>query len=840
MSKLNLGISPQDGVIRVVIGNSAVTTGAGLTGLTHASAGLIISTIKIGEAVATAYTQAAGNIESLAVFGTYETPTASKCRFREVDATNHPGLYEIHIANARFASDSLMGVTISGYTGIRETTFEVQMDASLATIESASGVGGSVFYVSTTGDNSTGLSWDTAKTTLDAAIALCTANKADTIYVAPGTYDETAGGVAGVTCDVAGIRIIGIQPGVTVKNTDVTDVGKVFTITANNVWLDNLHVTKGEVTSASSITIDVNGSGISADLRDITIAVEKADHTGIRATGGASGVAWIQGTSYTSYIYSVNGVGIGVELANCSNCAVIDCKIHDITSGIKFTGGASCHDNFLSSRSLISGCTTGISLAANVVDNILSTKLVNCTTEYDDNSTNETNSKEGSLTYVLSDIREAIVDVSPQTHLATASSTVTHGSVFGGTYADTKTENDTYWHLNPHAVDALDVYCQFLIGAGRTPSNVEFNGRFESHVARYCQVDAWNYITSAWETISSDSNRVGHDTSDFDRSFSLTTEHVKVSDGEMKIRFYSTSTTVGDDLYLDLVVVNSVASAAGGLTSDAITTAVWNKDITGFLGTCTTGTRLKNLNAICGTVSVQNTATSFTVDEGHTAADAYVGMVIRVSDADTTKSEVRRIIGWSAARVVTVDRAFSFTPAVGDYARILNNYIVADMDTVEGSDATDQIAAACVAALTSHGVNTTTPDVAGTAATLHGTTDGNVATVEGKVDTVDTVVDAIKAKTDGLPVGFAKNVAFSNFMFTMVDSDGVAMTGLTVAGTLSLDGAAFAGCTNAVSEVGSGYYKIDFIQAEMNGDIISFIFTATAAMQRNITIVTDG
>lgn len=840
MSKLNLGISPQEGVVRVVIGDSTVTTGAGLTGLTHNSASLIISTIKIGEAVATAYTQAAGNIESLAVFGTYETPTAGKCRFREVDATNHPGLYEIHIADARFASDSLLGVTISGTTGLREATFEVQMDASLATIKSSGGVGGSVFYVATTGDNSTGLSWDTAKTTIDAAVALCTANKADTIYVAPGTYDETAGGVAGVTCDVAGIRIIGIQPGVTVKNTDVTDAGKVFTITANNVWMDNIFVTKGEVASDNALTIDVNGAGVAADLRDVTVAVEKANHTGVRFTGGAVGAAWIQGRSYTSFIYSVNGVGVGVELANCSNCAVIDCKIHDITSGVKLTGGANCHDNFLSSRSLISGCTTGIDLAADVVDNILSTKIVNCTAEYNDNSTNETNSKEGSLTYVLSDIREAIVDVSPQVHLATASSTVTHGSVAAGTYASTNTENDVYWQINPHAVDALDMYCQFLIGVGRTPSNVEFNGRFQGHISRYCQVDAWNYATAAWETISSDSNRIGHDTSDFDRNFSLTTEHVKVSDGEMKIRVYSTSTTIGDDLYLDLLVVNSVASAAGGLTADAITSAVWEKSVTGFLGTCTTGTRLKNLNATCGAVSVQDSATSFTVDEGHTTADAYVGMVIRVSDATTTKSEVRRIVGWSAARVVTVDRAFSFTPAVGDYARILNNYTVVDTDTVEGSDATDQISAACVAALTSHGVNTTTPDVAGTAATLHGVTDGNVATVEGKVDVVDTVVDAIKVKTDGLPVGFAKNVAFPNFMFTMVDADGIVMTGLTVAGTTSLDGVAFVGCANAVSEVGSGYYKINFTQAEMNGDIISFIFTGTAAQQRNITLVTDG
>lgn len=110
-------------ILRVKILDSAATTGAGKTGLTNSSAGLIISTIADNEATATAYTQAASNIETITTLGTYAAPTASKCRFKEVDATNHKGIYEIQIADARFAvgnAKSLL-ISISGASGAAET-----------------------------------------------------------------------------------------------------------------------------------------------------------------------------------------------------------------------------------------------------------------------------------------------------------------------------------------------------------------------------------------------------------------------------------------------------------------------------------------------------------------------------------------------------------------------------------------------------------------------------------------------------------------------------------------------------------------------------------------------
>lgn len=111
--------------------DSTSTTGAAKTGLTSASAGLIISTIADNEATATAYTQAAGNIESISTLGTFTSPTAGKCRFKEVDATNHPGLYEIQIADARWAVSGARSliVSVSGASGAAQVDCEVQLVA---------------------------------------------------------------------------------------------------------------------------------------------------------------------------------------------------------------------------------------------------------------------------------------------------------------------------------------------------------------------------------------------------------------------------------------------------------------------------------------------------------------------------------------------------------------------------------------------------------------------------------------------------------------------------------------------------------------------------------------
>jgi hypothetical protein len=118
-------------IVRVKLLDSSVTTGAGLTGLTSASSGLIISTIADVEAAATVYTVAGSTIEAVSTLGTYAAPTATKCRFKEVDSTNHKGVYELHFADARFAISGAKHLLVSllGATNLQQTDFVIDLFA---------------------------------------------------------------------------------------------------------------------------------------------------------------------------------------------------------------------------------------------------------------------------------------------------------------------------------------------------------------------------------------------------------------------------------------------------------------------------------------------------------------------------------------------------------------------------------------------------------------------------------------------------------------------------------------------------------------------------------------
>jgi len=90
------------------------------------------------------------------------------------------------------------------------------------------------------------------------------------------------------------------------------------------------------------------------------------------------------------------------------------------------------------------------------------------------------------------------------------------------------------------------------------------------------------------------------------------------------------------------------------------------------------------------------------------------------------------------------------------------------------------------------------------------------------------------------PPVFKKNTAFNNFTFPMLSStNGNLATGLTVTAQRSIDGGTPVACANSVSEVGGGLYSIDFAAADLNGDVIAFIFTATGAKARSFTIPTE-
>lgn len=119
--------SSTSNVVRFKLTKSA--DGTAFTGLTSSSSGLIISTISDNEAAATAYTQAGSTIETITTLGTFAAPTSTKCRFKEVDATNHAGLYEFQFADARYsvASAKRLVISVSGVSGLFSADYEIQL-----------------------------------------------------------------------------------------------------------------------------------------------------------------------------------------------------------------------------------------------------------------------------------------------------------------------------------------------------------------------------------------------------------------------------------------------------------------------------------------------------------------------------------------------------------------------------------------------------------------------------------------------------------------------------------------------------------------------------------------
>jgi len=74
--------------------------------------------------------------------------------------------------------------------------------------------------------------------------------------------------------------------------------------------------------------------------------------------------------------------------------------------------------------------------------------------------------------------------------------------------------------------------------------------------------------------------------------------------------------------------------------------------------------------------------------------------------------------------------------------------------------------------------------------------------------------------------------AFNNYEFVMRQSanPGLGATGLTVTAQRSLDGGALGACANTVVEVTNGLYRINLAASDVDGEYVTFRFSATGAL----------
>lgn len=129
--------------LRVFIPDTLSLTGNGKTGLTKDSVGLIISTLADNEAATTNYKQSDSTIETIATLGMFVAPTATKCRFKEVDAANQPGVYELQIADARWAVSgaTYVDICIPPVTGLSTGMYRTRVRLTAVNPQDAAAFG---------------------------------------------------------------------------------------------------------------------------------------------------------------------------------------------------------------------------------------------------------------------------------------------------------------------------------------------------------------------------------------------------------------------------------------------------------------------------------------------------------------------------------------------------------------------------------------------------------------------------------------------------------------------------------------------------------------------------
>jgi hypothetical protein len=89
--------------------------------------------------------------------------------------------------------------------------------------------------------------------------------------------------------------------------------------------------------------------------------------------------------------------------------------------------------------------------------------------------------------------------------------------------------------------------------------------------------------------------------------------------------------------------------------------------------------------------------------------------------------------------------------------------------------------------------------------------------------------------------GLRKNVAKNKFTFLMTDSTNHnPAAGLTVSGTVRLDGGSATALADSVTGLANGLYEVDLAAGETNGDVVTLRFTATGADDLVITLLTDA
>ncbi len=209
-------------------------------------------------------------------------------------------------------------------TSLRTALFSRHQPGGVFTVDDMKEHPGEIFFVdsghSAASDSSGyGKNPDKPFATIDYAIGQCTANSGDVIYVMPG-HAETVATAAGIDCDVAGIKIIGLGHGAARPTVTLSTVGSTVEIAAASVWIENILFI---ASAAATIMVDVNAADFTIKGCEFRMATAV---TAIDVDGGSANA--------------------------CDRCRILDCVFDGSTDG----PDEAIHLNEVADSVIIDGC----------------------------------------------------------------------------------------------------------------------------------------------------------------------------------------------------------------------------------------------------------------------------------------------------------------------------------------------------------------------------------------------------------------------------------------------------------------------------------------------------
>lgn len=214
---------------------------------------------------------------------------------------------------------------------------------------------GDIYYVDATNGNSaySGLDWDHPLATVDQAIAKCTANSGDKIYMAPWHAEAEAGAATAIsTMSKAGVDLIGVTQGNQRPTFTFTAADATFSVTAPNCRISTIKIVSGVADMAVGITASALADGLQVD--------------NCIFTDGGAGLELV----------------IGLQIAAaCNGCRIIDNQLYtadggDCASAIQLVGESAqtvIADNVISGDYSVAGIDGATALATNIIvaDNLI-------------------------------------------------------------------------------------------------------------------------------------------------------------------------------------------------------------------------------------------------------------------------------------------------------------------------------------------------------------------------------------------------------------------------------------------------------------------------------------